>query len=107
MISHVPRRTIAAAVLAAAAAACLALAGRPVAGLAIASDGVAMAADPSATSLASPDDRGDLRSSGEGSGIVGAPAAAVGTVLLIGLASAGVTAAYVRLTGNGARGGPR
>lgn len=42
---------------------------------------------------------GDTRSPGEGAGLAGAPALAVGAVAAIGLASALVTLAYVRLTG--------
>lgn len=41
---------------------------------------------------------GDPRSSGEGPGFVGDPATAILVVIAIGLASAAVTARYVRLT---------
>lgn len=106
MTSLLPRRTIAAAALAATAAAGLALVGRPAAGIP-APGGVAFAAEPSPTPAASADDRGDMRSAGEGAGFVGAPVVAIGSVLLIGLASAGVTAAYVRLTSDRAGGDGR
>jgi hypothetical protein len=42
---------------------------------------------------------GDTRSSGEGPGLVGTPALAIGAVLLVGLLAAGATLLYVRLTG--------
>jgi hypothetical protein len=45
---------------------------------------------------------GDTRSSGEGPGLVGTPALAIGAVLLLGLLAVGSTLVYVRLTG-----GPR
>jgi hypothetical protein len=45
---------------------------------------------------------GDTRSSGEGPGLVGTPALAIGAVLLVGLLALGSTLLYVRLTG-----GPR
>jgi hypothetical protein len=56
----------------------------------------ALAADPSPipTGLG-----GDTRSSGQGPGLVGAPLAAIGGVLLLGLASVAATLLYVRLTG--------
>jgi len=55
-----------------------------------------LAADPSPapTSMG-----GDTRSSGQGPGLVGAPAAAIGGVLAVGLASVGATLLYVRATG--------
>jgi hypothetical protein len=43
---------------------------------------------------------GDTRSSGEGAGLVGQPLVAVGLVLTVGIAAAGITLAYVRLTGS-------
>lgn len=49
----------------------------------------------------SPDTTGDTRSAGEGPGLVGAPLLAIGGVLGLGLLSALVTIAYVRLTGGG------
>ena len=42
---------------------------------------------------------GDTRSPGEGPGLVGAPFLAIGGVLLLGLAAAGLTIVYVRATG--------
>ena len=99
------RRAIAVAALAAILATGLAALAPQVPGGA-----VALAADPTAslaataaatlaaTAAATAADRGDLRSPGEGAGIVGAPLLAIGTVLLIGLASAGATVVYVRLT---------
>jgi hypothetical protein len=42
---------------------------------------------------------GDTRSAGEGPGLVGAPGLAIGGVVLLGLVSAGLTLAYIRLTG--------
>jgi hypothetical protein len=41
---------------------------------------------------------GDTRSSGEGAGFVGQPLVAVGLVVVVGLAAAGATLVYVRLT---------
>jgi hypothetical protein len=59
-----------------------------------------VAAGPSPT----PAYAGDPRSSGEGAGLVGQPLLALGAVLTIGLASAGVTLLYVRLTARRGRG---
>ncbi len=59
---------------------------------------VARAASPEPT----PDAGGDTRTAGEGPGLVGAPGLAIGGVILLGLVSAGLTLAYVRLSG-----GPR
>jgi hypothetical protein len=42
---------------------------------------------------------GDTRSPGEGPGLVGAPFLAIGGVLALGLAAAGLTLVYVRATG--------
>jgi hypothetical protein len=53
--------------------------------------------EPAASGLA-----GDTRSSGEGPGLVGAPAFAISAVVLIGVVAVGATLLYVRLTG-----GPR
>jgi hypothetical protein len=47
---------------------------------------------------------GDTRSSGQGPGLVGTPALAIGAVVLVGLLAVGTTLLYVRLTG-GARPG--
>jgi hypothetical protein len=55
---------------------------------------IALAATPSPSSAAG----GDPRSSGQGPGLVGDPALALLTVLLIGVAAVLVTLAYVRLT---------
>ncbi len=41
---------------------------------------------------------GDTRSSGEGAGFVGRPFVAIGLVIVVGLAAAGATLLYVRLT---------
>lgn len=41
---------------------------------------------------------GDTRSSGEGAGFVGEPLVAIGLVVVVGLAAAGATLVYVRLT---------
>jgi hypothetical protein len=41
---------------------------------------------------------GDPRSSGQGPGLVGDPAAAIALVLLIGMASVAITVGYVRVT---------
>ncbi len=41
---------------------------------------------------------GDPRSSGQGPGLVGDPGAAIGLVLLVGVASVAITAAYLRFT---------
>lgn len=51
------------------------------------------AASPTPEPLAS----GDVRTSGEGAGLVGAPLLALGGVIVVGLTVAGVTVAYVRL----------
>jgi hypothetical protein len=55
------------------------------------------AADPSTT----PGTGGDPRSSGQGPGLVGDPAFALGAVLVVGLLSVVLTVAWVRLTGPG------
>jgi hypothetical protein len=60
--------------------------------------GAALAATPVPTTIAG----GDPRSAGEGPGLVGTPVVAIGIVFGLGLLAAGVTLAYVRLTG-----GPR
>jgi hypothetical protein len=59
---------------------------------------VAMAASPTPAPLAS----GDVRTGGEGAGLVGSPFLAAAGVVVIGLLAAGLTTAYVRL----GRGGP-
>lgn len=61
---------------------------------------VATSADPSASPspVPSADLGGDTRTVGEGPGLVGAPFLAIGGVVLLGLVSAGLTIAYVRLT---------
>jgi hypothetical protein len=59
---------------------------------------VARAASPEPT----PEAGGDTRTAGEGPGLVGAPGLAIGGVILLGLVSAGLTLAYVRVSG-----GPR
>ncbi|HEY3523700.1 MAG TPA: hypothetical protein VGK63_08345 [Candidatus Limnocylindrales bacterium] len=41
---------------------------------------------------------GDTRSSGEGAGFVGEPLVAAGIVVVVGLAAAGATLVYVRLS---------
>ena len=48
---------------------------------------------------------GDTRSPGEGPGLVGAPFLAIGGVLGLGLAAAGLTLLYVRATGGSSRTG--
>jgi len=48
---------------------------------------------------------GDTRSPGEGPGLVGAPFLAIGGVLGLGLAAAGLTLLYVRATGGSNRTG--
>ncbi len=48
---------------------------------------------------------GDTRSAGQGPGFVGAPAVAILAILLIGVASAALTAAYVRLSSDRAQRG--
>lgn len=65
---------------------------------------------PAIVHAASPDpspapsaDSGDTRSSGEAPGFVGAPWLAVVAVAAIGVAAAGATIAYVRLTGGPGR----
>ena len=64
---------------------------------------LAMASSPDPTSAAV----GDPRSSGQGPGLVGDPAAAVALVVLIGAASVAITVTYLRFTGRSAaaRGG--
>ena len=54
---------------------------------------VAWAASPTPAPLAS----GDVRTGGEGAGLVGSPFLAAAGVVVIGLLAAGVTTAYVRL----------
>ncbi|MGH2406995.1 MAG: hypothetical protein ACRDF7_02800 [Candidatus Limnocylindrales bacterium] len=56
-----------------------------------------MAASPTPAPLAS----GDVRTSGEGAGLVGAPFLAAGGVIVIGLMAAGLATAYVRFGRNG------
>jgi hypothetical protein len=56
---------------------------------------VVMAASPTPAPLAS----GDVRSGGEGAGLVGSPFLAAAGVVVIGLLAAGLTTAYVRLAG--------
>jgi hypothetical protein len=46
---------------------------------------------------------GDTRSSGEGPGLVGSPALAIGGVVVLGLLAVGATLLYVRLTGGARR----
>jgi hypothetical protein len=58
----------------------------------------ALAADPSA----SPGTGGDPRSPGQGPGLVGEPAVAIGVAVGVGLLALGATLLYVRATG-----GPR
>jgi len=55
---------------------------------------------PSAAPSAAPSSNivGDTRSVGEGPGLVGAPFLAIGGVIALGLASAGLTLLYVRAT---------
>lgn len=92
------RRSLATAVVAAVA---LAWVAGLTASLPAGESGVARAETPSA----SPAVGGDTRSPGQGPGIVGSPALAVFGVLAIGLATAGLTLLYLRLTGErGARG---
>jgi hypothetical protein len=55
---------------------------------------VASAASPVPT----PDAGGDTRSAGEGPGLIGAPIVAIGGVLVLGIASAGLTLVYIRAT---------
>jgi hypothetical protein len=59
---------------------------------------LAMAASPTPAPLAS----GDVRTGGEGAGLVGAPFLAAAGVVVIGLVAAGLTVVWVRL----ARGAP-
>jgi hypothetical protein len=60
----------------------------------------AMAAGPEPSASPTPSEAppGDTRSSGEGAGFVGQPLVAAGLVLVVGLAAAGGTLLYVRLT---------
>jgi hypothetical protein len=68
----------------------------PVAGpVANASPVASPVANPAASAAAG----GDTRSAGEGPGLVGSPVLAVGGVLALGLAAAGLTLLYVRATG--------
>ena len=57
--------------------------------------GTALAASPSSSAVTG----GDPRSSGQGPGLVGDPAAAIAAVVLIGVLAVVATLAYVRLTG--------
>lgn len=67
----------------------------------IAAPAVALAASPTA----SPGPAGDTRSAGEGPGLVGAPLAAIGLVVVIAVLSVIATLVYVRATaGSGGRG---
>ncbi|MBM4409156.1 MAG: hypothetical protein FJ038_11325 [Chloroflexi bacterium] len=64
-----------------------------------------------ATPSATPGDAGDTRSAGQGPGLVGEPLMAIAAVLLLGVAAALLTLAYIRLTNArgehaGSRGGP-
>ena len=59
----------------------------------------AVAASPTPGPLAS----GDVRTGGEGAGLVGAPFLAAGGVIVVGLLAAGLTTAYVRF----GRAGPK
>lgn len=61
-----------------------------------------VAAEPSASPAAP---GGDPRSSGQGPGLVGDPLFAIGMVLVVGLISAVLALAWVRLTARGGRGG--
>jgi hypothetical protein len=76
------------------AAALVAAAGLGVAAAWLTGAMIVLAATPSP----SPGAGGDPRSSGQGPGLVGDPALALLTVLLIGLGAVLVTLAYVRLT---------
>ncbi|MFI5254738.1 MAG: hypothetical protein ACHQ15_04705, partial [Candidatus Limnocylindrales bacterium] len=62
-----------------------------VAWLLVAHAPLAAAGSPTPEPLAS----GDVRTSGEGAGLVGAPFLALGGVIVVGLAVAGLTVAYV------------
>jgi len=55
------------------------------------------AAEPAASAAPLPEGAVDLRSSGEGPGLRGGPLEVLAAVLLAGLASAGITAAWVRV----------
>ena len=57
--------------------------------------GTALAASPGASAVTG----GDPRSSGQGPGLVGDPAAAIAAVVLIGVLAVAATLAYVRVTG--------
>jgi hypothetical protein len=59
----------------------------------LAAAAVAIAASPTPAPAA-----GDPRSAGQGPGLVGDPGFAIGLVVLVGLASLGLSLAYVRLT---------
>jgi len=65
-------------------------------GLSLAVAATAVAAEPGAT----PGTGGDPRSPGQGPGLVGDPLLAIGVVVLVALASIGLTLAYLRLTGS-------
>jgi len=61
--------------------------------------GPVAAGSPVASPAASAVAGGDTRSAGEGPGLVGSPALAVGGVLALGLTAAALTLLYVRATG--------
>jgi len=63
-----------------------------------ASGAVSASAPASGQPVATEPPSGDTRSSGEGAGFVGQPLVAIGLVVVVGLAAAGATFAYVRLT---------
>ncbi len=63
--------------------------------------GPAAAASPAPTTISG----GDPRSAGEGPGLVGTPVVAVGVVVILGVAAALATLAWVRLTGGRPRPG--
>jgi hypothetical protein len=67
---------------------------------ALAMSPLALAATPDPTSATI----GDPRSSGQGPGLVGDPAMAIAIVLLIGVASVAISAAYLRLTAHATQG---
>jgi hypothetical protein len=62
-----------------------------------------LAAEPAATGSTG----GDPRSPGQGPGLVGDPAFALGVVVLVGLVSLGLSLAYVRATNPRTGEGPR
>ena len=61
----------------------------------------AMAASPTPSTTPAPLASGDVRTGGEGAGLVGAPFLAAGGVIVIGLLAAGLTTAYVRFGRSG------